>query len=899
MTDALLAPFERDVLLSTGRAMRIRPTRPADLERLRSFYERLDPASRYLRFFGQRSSMPDDELRRSTINDVGLHVALVAESGDALVGVGEYFARGGAGDEAEVAFAVADAHHHEGIATVLLEDLAMVAKAAGFRRLVAETLPDNAAMQAVFRTVGLTHRSWLDDGVVNVQLDLTADHILQDDADQRDWRAAVRSLRTIVDPAHVVVLGVEQDDSAPGRRVIAHLVESFGGRTSVVDRTVGDVDGVRTVARLDELDAVPDLAVIAGPTTTVTGFLEECGNAGVPTAVIVSPGLPDRDTDTSLSQDEILAAARRHGMRIIGPDSLGVVSTRAGLNATVTDRSFRPGGLAVASQSGGVGVAIAVEAEDRCAGISSFVSMGDKVDVSGNDLLRLWADDASTTVVLLYLESFGDPVRFARVARAVSQRKPVVALKGGRSVLERQTRRSLAATLADDQATVDALFAHTGVLRARTLEELIDVGLLLDRQPAPAGPRVALIGNGGGALLLGADAAGAGGLVVGVLSPRLQRAIAERVPPAVATTNPVDLGGGVTAEQLVDVVTLVAASGEVDGCIVVYVEIDGQHRLDTVESLLASGDHSVPLALARLGAGRHGSAALPTFSTPERAATALAVAARRSPWLASIAAEDDEPAEPDASSWVAVRRLARHHSASPDERRWLDPASSFELLEAAGVPIAPWTVVRSAADCADAATRLGPTVVLKADVSGESRKSAADAVRLGIGDASAAAKTYQEFAERFGSALRGVVVQSQQAAAVELLVGAVRDPAFGPLVVVGAGGVDAELRDDRVVLVAPVSRTAARRAIDTLRLAPLLHGGGSRPVLDIAAVVDLVHRVSLLAATTPEVEQLDLDPVLVGTSGCVAVDAVVAISAPATTITPARGLRGRPPRFVS
>ena len=343
-------------------------------------------------------------------------------------------------------------------------------------------------------------------------------------------------------------------------------------------------------------------------------------------------------------------------------------------------------------------------------------------------------------------------------------------------------------------------------MRARTLEELIDVGLLLDRQPAPAGPRVALIGNAGGALLLGADAAGAGGLVVGVLSPRLQGAIAERVPPAVATTNPVDLGGGVTAEQLVDVVTLVAASGEVDGCIVVYVEIDGQHRLDTVESLLASGDHSVPLALARLGAGRHGSAALPTFSTPERAATALAVAARRSPWLASIAAEDDEPAEPDASSWVAVRRLARHHSASPDERRWLDPASSFELLEAAGVPIAPWTVVQSAADCADAAARLGPIVVLKADVSGESRKSAADAVRLGIGDASAAAKTYQEFAERFGSALRGVVVQSQQAAAVELLVGAVRDPAFGPLVVVGAGGVDAELRDDRVVLVAPVSR---------------------------------------------------------------------------------------------
>ena len=305
------------------------------------------------------------------------------------------------------------------------------------------------------------------------------------------------------------------------------------------------------------------------------------------------------------------------------------------------------------------------------------------------------------------------------------------------------------------------------------------------------------------------------------------------------------------------------------------------------------------MALARLGVTRGDSAALSTFSTPERAATALAIAARRSSWLTSVAAEDDEPTEPDASSWVAVRRLARQHTAAPGERRWLDPASSFELLEAAGVRIAPWSVVRSAADCADAAIRLGPTVVLKADVNGELRKSAADAVRLGIGSPPAAADTYQDFAARFGSRLRSVVVQSQQAAAVELLVGAVRDPVFGPLVVVGAGGVDAELRDDRVVLVAPVSTAAARRAVDSLRLAPLLHGTGGRPVLDVAAVIDLVHRVGLLAATTPEVEQLDLDPVLVGTSGCVAVDALVAISAPATSITPARGLRGRQPRTIS
>ncbi len=836
-TESLLAPFERDVLLSTGRAIRIRPARPSDVTTLRSFYEQLDPASRYLRFFGQRTSIPDEELARVTDVDVDVHVALVAESDGTLVGVGEYYARDG-GDDAEVAFAVADARHHEGIATVLLEDLAMVAKAAGFRRLVAETLPDNRAMQAVFRAVGLANRSWLDHGIVQIQLDLTAENILQDDADQRDWRAAVRSLRSIVDPGHVAVFGALPDaDLAPGRRILGHLIESFGGRISVVGPAIGGADRVESVDRIELLDAVPDLAVVALPASSVTAAIEQCGAAGVPTAIIVTGGAAEQGPRGSQQADEILATARRHGMRIIGPDSLGVVSTRAGLNATVTTRTFRPGGIAVASQSGGVGIAIAAEAEDRAAGISSFVSMGDKVDVSGNDLLRLWADDPSTTVVLLYLESFGDPVRFARVARAVVHRKPVVALKSGRSALRRRTAESVAGASATDEAMVDALFAHTGVLRARTLEELIDVGLLLDRQHAPAGRRVALVGNAGGPLLLGADAADTGGLEVPALSSPLQEAIADRVPSTVAPTNPVDLGAEVTAEQLVDVVEVVAASGEVDACIVVCVEIDGQHRLDAVESLLESGDLPVPLALARIGAARHGSAALPAFSTPERAANALAIAARRSSWLASILEEDDETAAPDASSWVAVRRLARRHTGLPGERIWLDLASSFELLEAAGVSIAPQTVDGSAPDSA-ATTHLGSTV--------------------------------------------------------EVLVGAVRDPAFGPLIVVGAGGADAELRDDRSVLVAPTSRTAARSAIESLRLAPRLHGAGGRPVLAVDALVDLVHRVGVLAATTPEIDQLDLDPVLVSTTGCLAVDASVAICAPTSPISPVRGLRLRP-----
>ena len=488
-----------------------------------------------------RTTIPDDELQRSTIHDVQRQVTLVAESDGAILGVGEYHA-GRRGEEVEVAFAVADAHHHEGVATILLEDLALIAQAAGFRRLVAETLPTNMAMQGVFRTVGLVYRSWFEDGTMRVELDLTADNLLQDHADLRDWRAAVRSLRSILQPSHVVLIGAGRDATSPGRRILAHLRASFTGRVSVVHPTAAAVDGIDAVSQLDQLGDVPDLAVIAVPASSVIDVIERCGTAGVPTAVIISAGFAELGADGARLQNRLLAAARRHGMRIVGPNSLGVVATACGLNATFTSQELLPGGIAIASQSAGAGIAITAEAQRRGAGISSFVSTGNKSDVSGNDLLRLWADDATTNVVLLYLESFGDPVRFARVARAVSRRKPVIALKSGRTATGPRDAMSPIAPPSTDRV-VDALFAHTGIVRVRTMEELIDVGLLLDRQPAPAGRRVALIGNAGGPLTLGADAAAAAGLDLPVLSCGCRRRSPgscrpRRRPPTRSTSPP-------------------------------------------------------------------------------------------------------------------------------------------------------------------------------------------------------------------------------------------------------------------------------------------------------------------------------------------------------------------------
>lgn len=895
-TAALLAPFDRDVLLATGRVVRARPSEAGDVEQLRDFYRDLGETSTYYRFFGVRRTIPDDELERATAQDVHRRVTLITEADGRIIGIGEYHAVPN-GAEAEVAFAVADKHQHEGVATVLLEDLALIARAAGFERLVAETLPGNTAMLSVFRAVGLVHRNWFEDGVVHVELDLTTHHLLQDDADLRDWRSTVRSLRSLVHPSHVVVIGAGRNPASPGRRILGHLRDGFHGTVSVVHPAAATVGGVDAVTDLDALDTVPDLAIIVVPAPSVAEVVERCGAAGVPTAVVISAGFAEAGPVGARMQDEVLAAARQHGMRLVGPNCLGVVSTASGLNATFTRQEFVPGGIAIAAQSGGVGIAIAAEARRRHAGVASFVSMGNKADVSGNDLLRLWADDQATNVILLYLESFGDPVRFARVARAVSQRKPIVALKSGGSTPGSRGAASHTAALATDRVVVDALFAHTGVVRARTLEELIDVGVLLDRQPAPAGRRIALVGNAGGPVILAADAADAAGLDVPELSSSLQAEVARIVPTAAATANPVDLGSGATPEQLAAVTHAIGRSGEVDGCIVVCIDVGERGDLERVGPLLAALElDGVPLALSQVGTGENVDAGtVPTFPTPERAATAFALAASRSTWQATMLDDvtDDATAVLDAGTFVDARRIARADASGSTETIWLDAAGSFALLEAAAVPVARWRSVRSAAECGHAADEIGYPCVIKADVAGLLHKSDAGAVRLGVGDAATAAEAYSAFAGQFGARLRDVIVQAQHDAQIELLVGAIRDPVFGPFVVVGAGGVETELRDDRVMLVAPVSRSAARHAVESLRLAPLFHGFRGRPELPVDPVVDLVYRIGMLVASIPEIQQLDMNPVLIDQHGCVAVDALIGVAAPPSPVVPVRAMRGR------
>ena len=884
-TASVLSRFDRDVLLATGRAVHMRPSRVADIEGMRAFYDRLSDRAVYLRFFGLRPAMSDGDLHPSGGQDIGHRVVLVAVDDADIVGIGEYDRIPGR-SEAEVAFAVADGHQGEGIGTVLLEDLALIARASGLSRLVAETMAGNHAMLAVFADVGLTKQSWYESGQVHVELDLTGASLLEDEADGRDWTAAVASLVPVLRPRHVVVVGLGRDAGSPGRAVLANLHVGFTGRVSAVDDAAGVIDGAAPLpARVADLDDVPDLAIVAVPALAVVDVIDECGRAGVRAAVVMSAGFAEQGPEGVDRERALLDTARRHGMRIVGPNCLGVVSSAVGLNATSLRRTLRPGSIAIASQSGGIGVVLADAAARRDLGVSAFVSLGNKVDVSGNDVLRYWADDPATSVVLMYMESIGDPRRFARIARAVSKRLPVVALKGGRSEPGRRGARSHTAALAADDAGVDALFEHTGVLRAATLDQLLDVGALLATQPTPAGRRVLLVGNAGGPLIIAADAAAAGGLDVVELSAPLQARLRRLVPDAAATSNPVDLRSTVAPEALRAVLHTIAASGEVDACVVVVVDLGADG--DTTPLRLDWSDPVVP-AVAVLFGGGAGAGSMPRCSTPERAVDALALAARRGAWLAG-AAVDEVTVDVDM---LPVRQRARRLASAVAAPGWLGPADALGLLEDVGVPVARWSVAANAAECVRAAQRVGFPCVIKADVSDVVHKADEGAVVVGVGSASAARRTATMFREHFGSRLRRLLVQQQAAAGIELLIGGVRDPAIGPLVVVAAGGAEAEVLRDRNVVLAPLTAGQARRAVERLRMYPLFAASRGRPAVPVEPIVELIQRVGLLMATVPEISEVDLDPVITAPTGCVVVDARIAVAPP--PVQPLRTLR--PPR---
>ncbi len=863
-------------------------------------HRQLSAESAYLRFFSLSSRAPEREAQRLCRPAGPDHAALLAHRNGRLVGVASYEPTRRPG-VAEIAFAVPDDMHGRGVATLLLEHLVSLARQRGVRAFSGETLPENVEMQRVLADAGLPVERHYADGLIDVTLPLPRhegvelDHYL-DSVAGRASRADIASLRHVLQPASVAVIGAGRRRGSVGREILQNIVAGgFEGPVYPVNPRGRSMAGLSCLASAADLPAGTELAVIAVPPDAVPAVATQCGRRGVRALAVITSGLGAGGAD-------LLAICRRYGMRLVGPNCFGLATSTPRLNATFAVAVPLGGAAGLVVQSGGVGIAMLEHLGRLGIGVSSFASVGDKYDVSSDDMLTWWEQDEQTTLAILYVESFGNPRAFARTARRVGRRLPVLTVVGGRSAAGQRAAASHTAASATPLVTQDALFRQAGIIATHSLGELVDATAFLDCQPRPAGRRVAIVSNAGGAGVLAADACGDCGLVVASLGSLTQRRLARLLPAGSAVAGPVDTGAAVPVATYRACLEAAAADDAVDAVLALAVPTavaDLTSAITTAEvakpiaAVLLGQPESVSLLTAAAGP-EHGHVVagapsqppadasvrrrIPAYGYPENAARALAHAAGYEEWRT---AQHGRVPEFDDADPAGARAIAAAFLTARPGGGWLPAADAAALVACYGIPVVATETVTDAAAAVDAAARLGGRVVLKAEAAGVLHKTQAGAVRLDLRTGAEVAAGYEELASTFGDRLHRVLVQPMLPGGVETIAGVVQEPVFGPLVVFGLGGVATDVIADRSARLAPLTDADAAAMIAEVRAAPLLLGrAGSVPV-DTAALADLLLRVSRLADDLPEVAELDLNPVIARSDGVHAVDVRVRVVAAA------------------
>jgi acyl-CoA synthetase (NDP forming)/GNAT superfamily N-acetyltransferase len=864
-----------DVLLADGSIAVIRSLRSGDRDGLESLHSEASDNSIRWRFFAANRKAGHDYVSH-LYSDHGPAECLVATVDSRIVAVAT--AERGATDDvgtAEVAFLVADPWHGHGLGSLLLEHLAARGRDHGIRRFTAEVLSDNHGMLGVFSDAGFTLTHSSSGGVTDVSMDTVASPLALAAADRRERHAEARSLAPLTTPQRVAVVGARSSGTGVGHAVLSSICAGdFAGEVVAVHPHAESIAGVVAYPRLVDVPGHIDVAVVAVRADQVLAVARDAAQAGVSALVVVTSGFGELGEEGAQIQRTLVEVARAHNMRLVGPNCLGVMINDPDirLNATFTRLVPPAGGLAVASQSGGVGIAVLDIATRLGLGIGSFLSLGNKADVSGNDLLAAWLDDPRVTAAALYLESFGNAPKFARVARAFAERKPLLAVVGGRSAGGVRAGTSHTAAAATPAAGVDALFAQAGVIACRSAEDLAETALLLSEQPLPAGKRIGIVSNAGGLGVLAADALDAEALDVPEFSLELRGRLAQHVSGTSGTSNPVDLGAGTSGEDLAAAVDLVLLSGEVDAVLVVTVATSVGDPQDLLSALVEPRATlaGIPLVLVSMGgldAAPSAHEGITVLGSVTAAVGALSRATKYADWLRQ---PHDEVAPVDEDRAAAARLDARRILDGSHSGGWLTPAEGAGLLSAYG--LAPsGDLALNAEDAAQAAARLGFPVAVKVADPEIVHKTDRGLVRVGLSSEEGVLGAVRGFESELGRAPVPVLVQPI-AIGVEMALGIVRDPAFGPLVMVAAGGVATGVWDDRAFLVPPVSPGDAARVLRSLRIWPLLDGFRGSEKADVAGLEALLVAAGELSLDVPDLVELDLNPVIVTPHATVLVD---------------------------
>jgi acetate---CoA ligase (ADP-forming) len=854
----------RDVLLRDGSTLRLQAPTPVDFDDIKEFFDGLSPESRYLRFHG---FVRTDTAARAAVEAGGVdRVALIARHDGRVVAVAGF---DGLREPraAEVAFAVADDFQGRGAGTRMLEQLAEIAAERGVNRFDAEVMFGNGAMLGVFEGAGFAVRRQGSSGELTVSLDITPTEAMQERIDERDHFAAVASLQPILAPSSVAVVGAAATPGNLGRVVLANIVAGgFEGAVTPVNRAGGVVCSMRAARSLAELEVVPELVIIAAAGDEVLEFAAEAASQGA-SALLVLPAGPEDDGEASPKREErLLEIVRGSGLRMVGPNSLGVLNTAAevSLNATFSGASVHAGALAIGSQSGAIGIGLLGHADARQVGVSMFASLGDRADVSTRDLLEWCGDDDRTAVVMLYVETLSKPERFVRIARGVSRKKPILVIKGRRSAERpRSEARSHTAAALRGDAVVDALLYQAGMLRFRGGEELFNAAEFFERQPLPSGRGIGIVSNSTGVATLAADACATRGLEVRETSD---------------AQNPLVLGVGAGPDGYAASIRELLGDAGIDALMVYYVDRHGGDPEAVLDAIsLASERRSKPVVASvvrsdgRLPA-RNGSGA-PNFLFPESCAAVLARAAERREWLSRPLGQAPHYADVNGTS---ARALVASLLDREPAGGWLSLADAEALLATHGIPVVTSDRCRDLEGAIAVAQGIDAQVALKADFAAPAHASEIDAVLLGLEGESAVRSGWRELERRVQVAGRewiGAIVQRLVAPGADVLVGAFRDPDLGSVIAVGLGGRLAGLGETVAFRLPPATDIEADELIDSCAgVATQLDGFRGAAALNRAALRELILRFALLLGEVPEVVEADLNPVRCTTNGCIVLD---------------------------
>ncbi len=914
--------YDEDEVLPDGTTIHIRPIRPDDKERLLGMWARTSPESRRRRFMGS-FDLNWDNVARFTDLDPTQEVALVSTRGrgesERIVGVARYVRYEDDPRHAEFAALVEDAEQGKGIGTALVRRIALAAHEGGITRLAGDILADNTRMLNLVRELGLEYQSKREGGsVVHSDLETSLTEHFLDVVHTQEREAAKAALNRFFRPERVAVVGASRDRGSIGGLVFSHLLGGgFTGVVYPVNPNTPYVQGVSAYDSLRTCPQVPDLVMVCVPAPFVNDVVDEAGELGVKAVCIISAGFSEAGDLGRERQDDLLQRARGHGLRIVGPNCMGLLNgtEQVRMNGTFSQTFPDPGRVSMSSQSGALGLAVLDHVQSLGLGISTFISVGNKADISGNDLLLYWEEDPETDVILLYLESFGNPRKFSRIARRISRSKPIVIVKSGRSTAGVRAASSHTAAISAGDTAVDALFSQTGVIRTTTLEEMFDVATLLSSQPLPRGRKVGILTNAGGPGILAADACEANNLEVPPLSDRTRQQLDSFLPGEAGTSNPVDMIASASAEGYARGIEILGNAPEIDIVFVIFIPAGVTETSDVADALVRASsmvpDH-VPIVSVFMSAEgmppELAEAKIPSFPFPESTARALGRVVNHARWKhtplgdviepeglerarareivdAALASPTDGAGRPSFGRPHTTAASEMHSAMVPDaepdadappEGRWLTSAEAAGVLEAYGVPLARSRLVTTPEEGAQAQRELGTPVAVKS--AAPIHKTDVGGIELGL----TAPEEVAAAIERIDTAMRGAeaatddgfLIQEMVDEGTEMVVGVTHDPSFGPIVMTGMGGTMVELQRDVAVRITPLTDRDVSEMLSSLRMAPVLSGYRGAPPADVAALKDLLYRVNAMVEDLPEVTELDLNPVFVKPEGggVVAVD---------------------------